>query len=69
MAFLECFQPKLPAGMMKTFAYPSFSAATAAVWQACQSSLAQEKVSAAPLVRRADRRFIAHERNRTEENE
>jgi hypothetical protein len=35
------FHPRIPAGMTKTFAYPRFSAATAAVWHACQASLAQ----------------------------
>jgi hypothetical protein len=35
------FQPWMPAGITNTFSYPSFSAATAAVWQACQCGLAQ----------------------------
>jgi hypothetical protein len=36
--FPAFFQPTMPCGMMYTFVYPSFSAATAAVWQACQAS-------------------------------
>jgi hypothetical protein len=41
IGFPALSQPAIPAGMMNTLEYPSFSAATAAVWQACQSSLAQ----------------------------
>ncbi|HEU4733470.1 MAG TPA: hypothetical protein VFT22_36505 [Kofleriaceae bacterium] len=36
--FPAFFQPAMPCGMMYTFAYPSFCAATAALWQACQPS-------------------------------
>jgi hypothetical protein len=37
--FPAFFQPTMPCGMMYTFVCPSFFAATAAVWHACQPSL------------------------------